>query len=176
MEKVKTKAKSRATSLQKQKMDTTKDNIEEVVDEGVADDLNPEAPDQGVFASHLAQGGHHAHEIMPEFVEVPSLCCMGESRVAELKRRAEPFSRSTCETFSFCTSKTLSSEDTRQVLETFCNVSLTSIFDYPISNSVLCQIDIRIIIMIALAGRRSLNRKTFHSIRSGQWLHLSPTQ
>ena len=29
------------------------DNIEEVVDEGVADDLN-EAPDQGVFASHLA--------------------------------------------------------------------------------------------------------------------------
>ena len=85
------------------------DSIEEVVDEGVAaDDLNPEAPDQGVFASHLAQGGHHAHEIMPEFVEVPSLRCMGESRVAELKRRAEPFSRSTCETFSFCTSKTLS--------------------------------------------------------------------
>ena len=43
------------------------------MDEGVADDLNPEleAPDQGVFASHLAQGGHHAHEIMPEFVEVP---------------------------------------------------------------------------------------------------------
>ena len=98
------------------------------MDEGVADDLNPEAPDQGVFASHLAQGGHHAHEIMPEFVEVPSLRCMGESRVAELKRRAEPFSRSTCETFSFCTSKTLSSEDTRQVLETFCNVSLTSKF------------------------------------------------
>ena len=43
------------------------------MDEGVADDLNPEAPDQGVFASHLAPGGHHAHEIMPEFVEVPSL-------------------------------------------------------------------------------------------------------
>ena len=42
------------------------------MDKGVADDLNPEAPDQGVFASHLAQGGHHAHEIMPEFVEVPS--------------------------------------------------------------------------------------------------------
>ena len=53
------------------------------MDEGVADDLN-ETPDQGVFASHLAQGGHHAHEIMPEFVEVPSLRCMGESRVAEL--------------------------------------------------------------------------------------------
>ena len=83
------------------------DSIEEVVDEGVADDLN-EAPDQGVFASHLAQGGHHAHEIMPEFVEVPSLRCMGESRVAELKRRAEPFSLSTCETLSFYTSKTLS--------------------------------------------------------------------
>ena len=28
------------------------DSIEEVVDEGVADDLNPEVPDQGVFASH----------------------------------------------------------------------------------------------------------------------------
>ena len=32
------------------------DNIEEVVDEGVAEDLNDD-PDQGVFASHLAQGG-----------------------------------------------------------------------------------------------------------------------
>jgi hypothetical protein len=55
--------------------------------------------------------------------EVPSLRGFGEGRREILKRRAEVFTRSTCETFSFVTSKTLSQQDARDVLETFCNVS-----------------------------------------------------
>jgi hypothetical protein len=46
----------------------------------------------------------------------------GEARREILKGRAQNISRSTCETFAFCTSRTLSAEDTAIVLETFANV------------------------------------------------------
>ena len=136
-----------------------------------------EAPQQGVVP-HLAQGGHRADKIMLEFSEVPSMRCMGEDRVAALKCRAGPFSRSTCEAFSFCTSKKLSQQDTRHVLETFCNVSSKFTLVYSINSSECMSYSrlIRYPTHVLGTDRRSLNRKTFPTIRSGQWLQLSPTQ
>ena len=93
------------------------------MDEGVADDsLNDTR--QGFIGPLLAQGGHH-DKIMPKAAEVPSIRCTGESRREELKRKAQHLSRSLAETNAFCTSRTLSQNDTRNVLETFCNVSST---------------------------------------------------
>ena len=44
------------------------------VDEGVSDESDSTKDTrQGFIGPLLAQGGHHAHEIMPEFVEVPSV-------------------------------------------------------------------------------------------------------
>jgi hypothetical protein len=95
------------------------------VDEGVADESDSmNDTRQGFIGPLLAQGGHH-DKIMPKAAEVPSIRCTGESRREELKRKAQHLSRSTAETNAFCTSRTLSQNDTRNVLETFCNVSLS---------------------------------------------------
>ena len=101
-------------------------------DEGEADDSH-ESQDHRVSApvfdhDPLARAlddldAEAAAEPQPE-AEVPSVRGFGEGRRIILKRRAEVFSRSTCETFAFVTSKTLSQKDARDVLETFCNVSL----------------------------------------------------
>jgi hypothetical protein len=53
---------------------------------------------------------------------VPSERLGGEARREILKGRAQNISLSFCETCAFCTSRTLSAEDTAIVLETFVNV------------------------------------------------------
>ena len=94
-------------------------------EEEVQDDSR-EFQDQGVSA--LAAGFDPCAQAGPlddlePTAEVPNLRGFGEGRRAILKRRAEVFTRSTCETFSFVASKTLSQKDSRDILETFCNVS-----------------------------------------------------
>ena len=54
---------------------------------------------------------------------LPSQRLLGESQREELKRKAEHLSRSLWESFSFITSKTMSIKDTRDVIQTFGNVS-----------------------------------------------------
>jgi len=94
-------------------------------EEEVQDD-SQEFQDQGVsaLADPCAQAGPLDDPQVEPTAEVPSLRGFGEGRRAILKRRAEVFTRSTCETFSFVASKTLSQKDSRDILETFCNVSL----------------------------------------------------
>jgi hypothetical protein len=97
-------------------------------EEEVQDD-SQEFQDQGVSAlaagfDPCAQAGPLDDPQVEPTAEVPSLRGFGEGRRAILKRRAEVFTRSTCEAFSFVASKTLSQKDARDIMETFCNVSL----------------------------------------------------
>ena len=49
--------------------------------------------------------------------------CGGTARRAQLKRKASEISRSACETFAYCTSRTTSIQDTAMLLSTYANVS-----------------------------------------------------
>ena len=60
-------------------------------------------------------------------VHIPCERPGGESRRAIMKARAATVPRSVCETFAFCTSRTISAEDTAVVLETFGNVRMNII-------------------------------------------------
>ena len=48
--------------------------------------------------------------------------CGGTARRAQLKRKASEITRSACETFAYCTSRTSSIEDTAMLLSPFSNV------------------------------------------------------
>ena len=103
------------------------DRIEEEADEDIAGDLGEDPPPRA-SAPPLSEGVRHAAaEPMPRAIaaaaEVPSERFLGESRREQLKRKAAPLSRSLCEAFSFVTSKTMSIKDTRNVIQTFGNVS-----------------------------------------------------
>ena len=97
------------------------EEIEEEEDEDISGHLREDPPPR-VSAPPLSDGVRH-EEPMPIFAEVPSERLLGESRREELKRKAEHLSRSLCESFSFVTSKTMSIKDTRDVIQTFGNVS-----------------------------------------------------
>ena len=55
-------------------------------------------------------------------LKVYSERCGGTARRALLKRKASEITRSACETFAYCTSRTSSIEDTAMLLSTFSNV------------------------------------------------------
>ena len=55
-------------------------------------------------------------------VHIPCERPGGEARRAIMKARAATVPRSVCEPFAFCTSRTISAEDTAVILETFGNV------------------------------------------------------
>ena len=63
-------------------------------------------------------------------VHIPCERPGGEARRAIMKARAHTVPRSVCETFAFCSSRTISAEDTAVVLETFGNVRLNNILLY----------------------------------------------
>ena len=48
--------------------------------------------------------------------------CGGTARRAQLKRKASEITRSACETFAYCTSRTTSIQDTAMLLSTYANV------------------------------------------------------
>ena len=72
----------------------------------------------------LMQLSTHLDQTMPGTETVYSI--RGESRGtrASLKRKADEITRSSCETFSFLTSKNFSQKDASDLFTTFCNVSL----------------------------------------------------
>jgi len=49
--------------------------------------------------------------------------CGGTARRAQLKRKASEITRSACETFAYCTSRTTSIQDTAMLLSAYANVS-----------------------------------------------------
>ena len=55
-------------------------------------------------------------------LKVYSERCGGTARRAQLKRKASEITRSACETFACCTSRTSAIEDTAMLLSTFSNV------------------------------------------------------
>ena len=59
----------------------------------------------------------------PETLNIPSERCGGESRRAALKRKASDISRSACEAFAYCSSRTTSIEDSSMLLSAIGNVS-----------------------------------------------------
>ena len=63
-------------------------------------------------------------------LKVYSERCGGKARRAQLKRKASEITRSACETFAYCTSRTTSIEDTAMLLSAFSNVRDIFIFVY----------------------------------------------
>ena len=59
----------------------------------------------------------------PHPLNIPSERCGGEGRRALLKRKASHISRSSCEIFAYCASRTTSIEDASMLLSAVGNVS-----------------------------------------------------
>ena len=61
-------------------------------------------------------------QIGPDAENIPSERCGGEARRANLKRKARYITRSVAETFAYCTSNTVSTQNAADILQTFTNV------------------------------------------------------
>ena len=64
--------------------------------------------------------------------------CGGTARLAQLKRKASEITRSTCETFAYCTSRTSSIEGTAMPISAFSTVRDILIGLFNCINCVIC--------------------------------------
>jgi len=78
----------------------------------------------------LVQLSTHLDQTMPGADTVHSIRGKSTGRRATLKRKAAEITRSSCETFSFLTTKCFPQKDAADLFTTFCNVSLICLFCY----------------------------------------------
>ena len=76
----------------------------------------------------LVQLSTHLDQTMPGTNTVQSIRGESTGRRATLKRKADEISRSSCEIFSFLTTKNFSQKDAADLFTTFCNVILIRLF------------------------------------------------